>query len=145
MLRQEVSEKEFKTDLEKMTVKEKFHSLNNSTMDPEMSSTSAESLSEEAEREAAKSTMVYLKSEKTLDLGKMRATDYKFNKHVYLPRHEAVDKEALHEVRRQTMLNVFRQTASKNSKKVGSKNNKQDSGNKVIVWILISPAQNLQV
>ena len=36
-------------------------------------------VNEKAEREIAKASMVYLKSEKSLNLGKMKATDYKYN------------------------------------------------------------------
>ena len=80
MLRQEMNEQDFKTELEKMTVKEKLSALNNEvSTDGEAS---VESLTEEASKEAAKSAMVYVKSERVLDLGKMKATDYKFNKRV---------------------------------------------------------------
>ena len=67
MLRQEMNEQDFKTELEKMTVKEKLSALNNEvSTDGEAS---VESLTEEASKEAAKSAMVYVKSERVLDLG----------------------------------------------------------------------------
>ena len=50
-------------------------------------------LAEEVEKEAAKSLMVYLKSERSLDLSKMKATDYKYNRHIFLPKHESTERE----------------------------------------------------
>ena len=113
MMRQE-SEKDFRVELEKMSVKDKYNSLNTCPVedDPEMSS---DSLSELAEKEEAKTAMTYIKSEKQLDLGKLKATEYKFNKHVFLPKSESSEKEALHEVRRMAMLDVFRKSTSKDS------------------------------
>ena len=116
MLRQETSEQEFKMELEKMSVKEKFQSLNNDTLLPDDTAGSSQSLSTEAEREAAKSAMIYLKSEKTLDLGKLKATDYKFNKRVFLPKSDTAERESLHGVRRTTMLEIFREFSKKEKK-----------------------------
>ena len=101
MLRPETDENDFKLEVEKMIVKEKM----SARYEGEAENTS---MSEAANIEAAKAAMVYLKSDKTLDLGKMKATDYKFNKHVFLPRNETVERESLHEVRRVTMLDAFR-------------------------------------
>ena len=118
MLRQEVSEREFKVELEKMTVKDKFNTLNKGgDLDTSSSSSQSDSLSEEAENEEARSAMPYLKSEKCLDLSKMRSTDYKFNKRIFLPKHEPAEKEALHEARRLSMLNIFRKTTKDMKKK----------------------------
>ena len=96
MLRQETDIKDFKVELEKMTVKEKFNDCNK---EPENTSLISEgsqslSLSEEAEKEAARSAMIYLKSKKSLDLGKIKATDYKFNKRVFLPEDGPVEKRS---------------------------------------------------
>ena len=115
MLRQEVEEKDFRVELEKMTMKEKF---NDSENESENSSVlSDDSISEEAEKEAARSAMVYLKSEKSLDLGKIKATDYKFNKRVLLPEDGSTESEAIHEVRRSAMLDVVKKSISNNFKK----------------------------
>ena len=116
MMRQEMNEKEFRAELEKMTVKAKLNDLNNIPTNDESSSSldSSVSLTEEAERECAKAAMVYLKSEKALDLSKLKATDYKFNKHIYLPKHDSTEKEARHEARRLAMLEVFRQVCKIN-------------------------------
>ena len=108
MLRQEINDKDFKVELEKMTVKEKFNDCNKEAENDSI--TSDESLSELAEKEEAKTAMIYLKSDKTLDLGRIKATDYKFNKRVFLPEDESVDKEAIHEVRRATMMEIFKKT-----------------------------------
>ena len=123
MLRMEVSETDFKAELEKMSVKDKFNALNNGELeDPEHSSNS---LSEEADREATKAAMVYLKSDRSLDMNKMKATDYKFNRQVFLPKHETAERESLHELRRMTMLDAFRQVTKMNNKKKDANLSKQ--------------------
>ena len=51
MLRQEVSEKEFKVELEKMTVKEKFNTLNQGEdVDSTKNLSQSDSLTEEADK-----------------------------------------------------------------------------------------------
>ena len=102
MIRQEISELEFKTELEKMSVKEKMSALNSSDDPRDLSVISDNSLSEEANKEMAKSEIVYLKSEKVLDLGKMKAAN------VFLPKGESAEREALHEVRRMSMFETLR-------------------------------------
>ena len=123
MLRQEVDEKDFRVELEKMTVKDKYNSLqkDNSEDDLEVSDYS---LSDLADKEEAKAAMVYIKAEKVLDLGKLKATDYKYNKHVFLPRNETTEKEALHEVRRVAMLDIFRKSLGE--KQTGKHRKKED-------------------
>ena len=117
MLRQECDERDFKVELEKMTVKDKYNSLRVCPEDDLDQDESNDSLSEVAEKEEAKAAMVYVKSEKVLDLGKLKATEYKFNKHVFLPKNETADKEAMHEVRRAAMLDVFKKSVSKEGKR----------------------------
>ena len=62
---------ELKTELEKMTVKEKMSALNSGDTTMEGSTVSDRSLSEEANREKEKSAMVYINSYKVLDLKKL--------------------------------------------------------------------------
>ena len=81
-----------------MTIKAKFNALNTGKLDDTSSSSS--SISKEAESEAAKAAMVYLKSVKSLDLRKMKAADYKFNKHILIPKNKSAKREVLHEMRR---------------------------------------------
>ena len=116
MLRPETNEDDFKLEIEKMTVKEKMSARNETECDTVSDSVSSGSLTEAAEIEAAKAAMVYIKSEKALDLGKMKVTDYKFNRHVFLPRNETVERESLHELRRVTMVDAFREFTKENKK-----------------------------
>ena len=51
-------------------------------------------LDTEAEKICAKANLVYDKEDKSLDLGRMRATDYKYNKLIHLPRPENVQRES---------------------------------------------------
>ena len=138
MMRQEVNEKDFRAELEKMTVKEKLNELNSTPNCDEsvLTTDSSSSLTEEAESEESKAVMVYLKSERVLDLGKLKATDYKFNKHVYLPKSESTEREAVHEARRRlAMLDIFRQVTSKKDA-YGMKDNKvrsnEDNNNDIL-------------
>ena len=56
----------------------------------------------------------------SLDLGRLRATDYKYNKYIHLPKPESVNRESVHEVRKDQMLSVFREIKSEAS--LGSTN-----------------------
>ena len=59
-----------------------------------------------AEMIQAKASMVFEKGE---DMGKLKATDYKYNKFVYLPRPQKSTKEAKHEVRKVAMERIFKE------------------------------------
>ena len=54
--------------------------------------------------------MVYIKRDNTLDLDKVKVTDYKFNKFVHLPVAQEVTAKAKHEVRRAAMEKVFKES-----------------------------------
>ena len=116
MIRNESDIDGFKIEMEKMTVKEKMGASSEGTLDTDESVVTETSLTEEAQNEAAKTAMVYNKSDKALDLGKMKATDYKYNKHVFLPKHETVERESLHDIRRTTMLEAFKEYSKNNLK-----------------------------
>ena len=58
----------------------------------------------------AKAGMIYSKESKSLNLGKLKATDYKFNKFLHLPRPESTYREAVHEIRKTEMMKVFKKT-----------------------------------
>ena len=112
-----------------MSVKEKMSALNSRDDIQDQSSNSENSLSEEACKEMAKSEMVYLKSEKVLDLGKMKATNYKFNKRIFLPKGETAEREALHEVRRMSMFETFKNTIKKSNDGGNKEDEKRVSSN----------------
>ena len=57
--------------------------------------------------------MVYSKENKGFDLGNMWASDYKFNKFVFLPKPKSVRKEALKEVRRREMISTYAKAADR--------------------------------
>ena len=68
--------------------------------------------------------MIYTKCNKTLDMSKMKATNYKFHRHVTLPRTESVMKEAMQQLRKNEVLKVFRDYMEENVG--GEKKNKYD-------------------
>ena len=51
--------------------------------------------------------MVYNKETKSIDMGNLRASDYKFNKTIHLPRGDDAEKETKHNLRREEMLRIF--------------------------------------
>ena len=65
-------------------------------------------LEREAEKNEARSRMVYSKEEKNLDMGNLRATDYKYNRYVHLPKPKTAEDEALHEIRKAESMKVFK-------------------------------------
>ena len=79
MMRTKFDEKEFKVEIKKMLVKEGFNEENDS--DNEDDGEKCDSKFSEALREIeTKSRLVYDKETIELDLGNMKASDFKFNK-----------------------------------------------------------------
>ena len=110
MIRKELNESEFVVDLHKMIIKEK----KDKSDAPEVDNKAGEDLNvhnidERKIKIMDKARLVYDKEDKSLDLGRMRASDYKYNKMVYLPKPEDSRRESLHEVRKEQMLAVFRE------------------------------------
>ena len=83
--------------------------VNNCLNNSEFNETEGLSISSKEEERmiTAKSSLIYDKATKSLDMGKLRATEYKFNKFVCLPKAESVEREALHEVRRNKMIELL--------------------------------------
>ena len=115
MLRQKVDLTSFQIELEKMIAREKYGQSNKDeeeydsgiSSENEDTESTDNSLDELSEKIAAEAAMVYIKRNKQLDLGKLKATDYKFNKFVHLPRAQEATLEAKHEVRRVAMEKIF--------------------------------------
>ena len=121
MMRQTVNEKEFCTELGKMVVKEKYDEADRNIADDSQisnrnnddSQTSTSNILDEAERRiTAEWGMTYDKESGFIDMGKFRATNYKFNKFVHLPEASSIGMEARHEVRKAEMLRIFREVCS---------------------------------
>ena len=51
--------------------------------------------------------MVYNHKTRSLDLGNLKATDYKYNKDLYMPDPDSPDVEALHQFRRTEANRLF--------------------------------------
>ena len=64
------------------------------------------------EESSGSRSMIYNIKDKKLDLGNLRATNYKYNKSVYLPEAEKPDKETLHQFRRTEMMRIFSRALS---------------------------------
>ena len=116
MLRNEPNESDFLVELQKMIIKEKYDKIDE-PMDDESNDDSrkednAEVDNKVVDRLEAKARLVYDKEDRSLNLGRMRASDYKFNKMVHLPKPESVKRESLHEVRKDQMLRVFKEVVN---------------------------------
>ena len=115
MARGELDIKEFMVDVEKMLVKNDYN------QDDSENGNETEDTGEENDPELVKAVkqieaegrMVYSKENKGFDLGNLRASDYKFNKFVFLPRNKSVKREALNEIRRKEMIGTFAKAADK--------------------------------
>ena len=113
MLRQTPDELDFKVDLGKMIVKERFEEFNKDVGEDGESETTFDG---ELERLEATAGMIYSKTDKSLDLGKFKATDYKFNNFIHMPNPGKTEKEAAHEIRKREMLKIFKKVVSGGSK-----------------------------
>ena len=130
MVRDELALEDFKVEMEKMVAKQKYENAFNEDdlSDPEADMSQPAALNRQTNREPAamKRTdsemnvsekcgvrnefnlkweenicnMPYNNRDKVLDLGNLRATQYKHNKTIYLPQHEKPHVESAHEARR---------------------------------------------
>ena len=105
-----------------MIAKEKMDKTNSAVEDE-----GEDQMSKEEKALTAKSNILYDKSDKSLDMGRFKATEYKFNKYIHLPKAESIERESLHEVRRNKMIDIFKGVTKKprsneSERSVGSKN-----------------------
>ena len=127
MVRQELNINDYKTECERMIAIEKYDKIETEVdqdTDPDSPTDEDVTLTKAEKVIMAKSSLVYDKSNKSLDMGRLKATEYKFNKYVHLPKAENVTRESLHEVRRNRMSEIF-------MKAVGTIEGDDDSKKKV--------------
>ena len=140
MMRVSTNDTDFLVELEKMVVKDKYEASSDGRSDsfdgysdqrtsvfnshsmmgskPERCAVNKDAAVDEdddklaalAEDIEARAGMIYIKKDKMLNLGKLRATNYKFNKYVCLPKPETAHREAVHEIRKAEMLKIFKKT-----------------------------------
>ena len=119
MMRCELDETEFETELEKMIIKRKFKERQEETEDVEDGETGVltdeerkeeERIKSEIERQEAQSRMMYNKGDMRVDMGNLRASDYKYNKSIHIPKSGDAQKETLHRIRKEEMKRVFDRT-----------------------------------
>ena len=111
MMREAINENDFCTEIGKMIVKEKYDQADRVDPDNDESVVSGDidSIDQKLTAEAA---LTYDKESGVIDMGKFRATNYKFNKMVFLPESESIEREAKHEIRKAEMLRVFKKVCS---------------------------------
>jgi len=135
MIREDLSLEDYKVDVEKMVVKQKYNNcFKDLEDDPSNCSGVSASVQTPKQHTAVKvfssekykesggngnlsnfeskwvetsSKMPYDIRSKTLDMGNMQATSYKYNKDLNLPSNESVELETAHESRRVELLRVF--------------------------------------
>ena len=117
MLRQDLNASEFLVEVEKMIAKSKYQNQedngkNDTGNTSDMSDMSDARIEAEAEKEAARCRMVYDKQTRRFDMGNLRATDYKYNRYVHLPKAKSAENEALHEMRKVESLKAFHKVKS---------------------------------
>jgi len=104
MMRQTVSEGNFCTEIGKMIVKEKNEEMNwsdmNTSTDSKQSSTPPDTMSAAEKQIIAEAGMTYDKETRVIDMGRFKATNYKFNRYVHLPEAGSVEREARYEIRK---------------------------------------------
>ena len=116
MLRQAMTENDFCTEINKMIVKDKYEQLDKQDVDPDdtvVSENEQNRIREAEDKLMAEAGITYDKETRVIDMGKFRATNYKFNKMVHLPEAESMEREARHEIRKAEMLKIFRDTCAK--------------------------------
>ena len=107
-VRQKLVKESFKIELEKMSCKQKYSSGD----DLENSTASAPSMCDDKstpsmEWEERRSQLVYDFTEGSLEPRRLKATDYRFNRSVTLPKPSPATIEAKHELRKSESLLVF--------------------------------------
>ena len=96
MMREATNEGDFCTEIGKMIVKEKYDHAdrpdpdNDNSCDDSKTSRDLDMIDQKLTAEAA---LTYDKESSVIDMGKFRATNYKFNKMVHLPGSEDVERE----------------------------------------------------
>ena len=123
MMRQPVSEIDFKTDIGKMIVKQRFDEG-----DRDREEEIDDELEERCKLIEAEAGLVYNKTSSVLDLGKLKATNYKYNNFIHLPAPGDPEKEACHEIRKKEMLRIFNDVVDRLNG--GGKNKKGHGGGK---------------
>ena len=112
MMRQTINEKEFSTELGKMVVKEKYDEADRLEDDLNVSTSRSEEVGLAERMVVAEAGLTYDKESRVIDMGRFKATNYKFNKFVHLPEAGSVESEAKHEIRKLEMLRIFRKSCT---------------------------------
>ena len=148
MIRNDLSEEEFKVDIEKMIVKKKYDNCFNEKEDDCREESSGQSTSHTIQSAVSEvnsadfsrvkeqndkfnlkweencGKMTYNIRSKVLDMGNLQATAYKYNKQISLPSNESPELETAHEARRIELLSLFDKVAKDpNYKEPGSESN----------------------
>ena len=114
MMRQPANESDFCTEIGKMIVKEKYEKTDWTELNTSSSSGDDHApdvaLTEAEKQIVAESGMTYDKEYKVVDMGRFKATNYKFNRYVHLPEAGSVENEAKHEIRKAEMMKIFKKT-----------------------------------
>ena len=132
-VRQKLVKESFKVESEKMSCKQKFTAGDEfcegqptSNVDVQSSfvvqsqsqDDSAQAKPDRATRwEEKRAQLVYDFTEGSLDPGRLKATDYKFNKSTNLPKPSSADVEAKHDLRKKESLAIFDKVVSNPSSK----------------------------
>ena len=116
-LRKALSKEKYMVEVEKAITKDKYERRNREENESEKQSSKRMETSEEMAElkrvedlimeEEGKSRMIFQQVGKDLDFGRAKATDWKANKRVYLPRALPPEIEAMYELRRSEAAKIF--------------------------------------
>ena len=102
------------------------HRGNNSSKNSENSSGFSEFGSNDKLWEENTGSMLYNLKSKSLNFGNLKATQYKYNKSIYMPKPEADDVELSHQLRKTEMLRIFNRAIGSKKGNPKSKNVAKD-------------------
>ena len=116
MMRLELDDVEFELEMEKMVTKRKFREKEEE-MEIEKGSGKEKTerereedkrIESEMEKLVTQSRMIYNKGSKCVDMGNLKASDYKYNRYIHLLRSTDAQRETLHILRKEEMKKVYR-------------------------------------
>ena len=113
MIRRDVDINEFRQEVEKGIAKQNYNDVEQEDLEPGSVVSEQSEISDSAKTMELESKMIFNFRANDLSLERMRCTDFKYNKRIFLPQPKNANREALHQTRREEMLRVFKKVAVK--------------------------------
>ena len=130
MKRNEIDINEFTVEVEKMIVKQGYNedgSREESEESVVYDEEETKRINKAVREIETEQKMVYNKGTGQFDLGNSKASEYKFNKFVHMPRVESVRSEAMNEVRRKEMIKACEEVIREEKERITKKEERKKS------------------